>query len=212
MYQYREIVRQSARAVSEAANRVVEAHRHGRVQQEPAFTDRMLGRIEEAMNNLNVRGVTWQATTLTDRGHGAQERLFGADFVGILSISLPEFQVHKGFLAQSKLLRDNQALSTSESSRLREQCDKMLSLSPDAFVFLYSTRGIRIVPAISVVSTRLGNINLQRLYSRSMQRFFELHFESFIGDRTISIRDEKPLDELRETYEARRLLYLKACS
>jgi hypothetical protein len=73
------IIRDAATHIADAANGTVEALVEGRVEQEPAFTDRMLGRIETAMEGYVTKGVRWTAKTLTDRGRNSQEREFGAD-------------------------------------------------------------------------------------------------------------------------------------
>lgn len=202
------IIRESAARVAQAAEGAVDALRDGRVQQEPAFTDRMLGRIEEAMRNFEVKGVRWSAMTLTDRGRGAQERTYGSDFAGVLDIRLAGYAVRKGFLAQAKLIEPNQYIPPTEYGRMREQCEAMLARTPDAFVFVYSLHGIIIVPAISIVSA--DNVNPHELYNRSISRFFELHFECFIGDRDLSSPNIGGLKRLRERIDARRLLLLKA--
>jgi hypothetical protein len=87
------IIRAAATHLANAGNRAVTALAGGRVEQEPAFTDRMLGHIEEAMNGFVTKGVRWTAKTLTDRGRNSQEREFGADFAGVLDIDLVALEV-----------------------------------------------------------------------------------------------------------------------
>jgi hypothetical protein len=164
----------------------------------------MLGGIEEAMHEFQVKGIQWRAKTLTDRGRDAQEKKYGADFMGVLSVDLPDFRVEKGFLAQAKI--DTPRLDLKS---LHSQCERMLSLSPESFVFLYSREGVTVVPAIAVMGTKERP---SELYSRSAARFFEEHFQSFIGDRAISAPREDVLEGLRERYDARSLLYLQAKS
>lgn len=55
------IVRASARRVAGAIDHTVKAFSGGRISQEPAFTDRMLGAIELAMQDFTVKGVNWTA-------------------------------------------------------------------------------------------------------------------------------------------------------
>ncbi|MBI3184676.1 MAG: hypothetical protein HYZ28_21275 [Myxococcales bacterium] len=202
------IVRAAAAHVGGAVERASEALREGRVEQEPAFTDRMLGAIEEAMRDYRVKGVTWTAKTLTDRGRNAQEHRHGADFAGVLSVDLPDFNVKKGFLAQAKLIEPGQPISKVEFERMQAQCDLMLKQTPDSFVFLYSRDGVAVVPAIAIVSS--GQRNPHELYSRSISRFYEEHFESFIGDRRLNAPTAAMLEEIRRGLDARSLLYLEA--
>ena len=163
----------------------------------------MLGAIEQAMHGFRVKGVSWVAKTLTDRGPGAQEKLYGADCRGVLDIDLPDFGVKKGFLAQAKLVRSYLDIR----KELQKQCEKMLALSPASFVFLYDYSRVSVIPAVAVVGT---DHDPSALYSRTAARFFEEHFESFIGDRDIKAPTPDILEDLRSRYEARRLLYLRA--
>jgi len=202
------IIRDSAQHLAQAAERTTELLVERAVEQEPAFTDRMLGRIEQAMEGYEVNGVRWKAKTLTDRGRGSQESKYGADFMGVLQISLIDYRVDKGFLAQSKLVEPNELMAKKDIADMKDQCEKMLKLSPDSFVFLYSTQGIRVVPALSVLNG--DSRNPHDYYSRSVSAFFELHFECFIGDRKIGAPKIEALEKLRADNDARSLLYLGA--
>lgn len=198
------IVRETAKRIAKAIDHTVGAFREGRIEQEPAFTDRMLGSIEESLRDYQIKGVKWEAKTLTDRGRGAQETKYGADFMGVLDINLPDYSVKKGFLAQAKIVT-----SYINIKSLHSQCERMLKLSPDSYIFLYSRERVVVVPAISVIGTSLRPTEL---YSKSAARFFEEHFKSFIGDKSLTAPDISTLEKLREQYEARNLLYLHAKS
>jgi len=171
------IIRQAANHLARAAHETVSALTEGRIEQEPAFTDRMLGRIEEAMADYRSKGVHWSAKTLTDRGPGSQEREFGPDFAGVLDIQLPAFKVRKGFLAQAKIVEPFEVMDRDDVGRMLAQCRRMLDHTSDSFLFVYSRIGIKVVPAISVVSA--SSSNPHDLYARSLSRFYEEHFECF---------------------------------
>jgi hypothetical protein len=206
------IVRESATRVAEAAERTVSNIDGGQLQQEPAFTDRMLGRIEEAMDGYIVKGVRWKAMTLTDRGPGAQESRFGADFLAVLDISVSGFSVKKGILVQAKMVEPDDSFNQAEFDRMVSECKKMLRMSPDSFVFLYGRAGIKVVPALSVLGLS-SRTNPHELYQRSCQRFFEEHFESFIGDASLHTANITTLDDLKRNADeagARSALLLKA--
>src|SRR5437588_5223469 len=115
------IIRESAHRVAEAAERTTGSLVERTVEQEPAFTDRMLGRIEQLMDGYEVNGVRWSAKTLTDRAPGAQEKTYGADFMGVLQISLIDYHVNKGFLAQGKLIEPAERMSNKELARMKGQ-------------------------------------------------------------------------------------------
>lgn len=180
-----------------AADQARGAYREGRVEQEPAITDRMIASIEAEFNSPSEDGLFWRAKTLTDRGAGSQEKQFGADFLGVLRVSVGQYRVAKGFLAQAKLATRN---SARDRRKLVDQCRDMLDLSPDSFVFVYSTKSFRVVPAISVLAAA-GR--LDDLYSRGIRRFFEAHVECFIGDENISSPTPTGLERLAEAAQAR---------
>lgn len=207
MRNYRGLVRAVARRISNAAEITVEDLERGDIQQEPSMTDRLLGGIRHAIDGYRSKGVIWRAITLTDRGKGAQEKKYGADFAGVLSIDLPDFRVDKGFLAQAKLMRAG-GMEMGEFHRMVNQCEQMLRLSPASFVFLYSPNGIRIVPAIAVVGASHPDFVLDTttLYSRSLSKFYEDHLECFLGDRKIN----EPTAAMLERLDTDSLLYIAA--
>lgn len=197
-------IREVAKLIDEAIDTTIDALHERRVEHEPAFTDRMLGAIENSLDGYYSKGISWRAKTLTDRGPGSQESKYGADFMGVLKIDLPELTVAKGFLAQAKLLRHGRVDDLSE---LQAQCEKMLRMSPDSYVFLYSTKEVRIVPAISIVGV---SVDPTELYSRSPQRFFEDYLECFIGDRDINSPSEANLRTLMDEYKTRAGIFIGA--
>jgi hypothetical protein len=201
------LVNSLVKKISQVERETLDALRDGRVEQEPALTDRLLGSMEHVLNRKPVAGVRWTVKTLTDRGRGSQESVFGADFMAALELSLDGYQVAKGFLAQSKLIEPSQAFSKQEVTRLKDQYKQMLSFSPASFVFLYSQQsGIVVVPATEVLASR--NCNPHELTSKKMASFYREHFECFIGDREIRKTTPQGLKELRQRYEAKRLVLL----
>ncbi len=196
-------IRAAAAHLAKAANRTVRSLAKGSVEHEPAFTDRMLGRIDQAMDGYVAKGIRWEAKTLTAT---AQEPEFGADFAGVLNLDLNDFKVSKGFLAQAKRIEPAGYMSPSTLKDMVSQCETMLRYTPEAFLFLYSIRGISVVPAASVVNETFSNPH--ELDARSLSQFYEEHFECGIGDRAISSPDPNMLDTLRARYHARKLSYL----
>lgn len=160
------------------------------------------------MEGYAAKGLRWSAKTLTDRGRNAQEREFGADFLAVLEIETWNYNLRKGFLAQAKLVEPSGSFSNSEYQRLSDQCIRMLDISQDAFVFLYSTGGIAVVPAISVVAS--APVNPHHLYKRHLARFYEEHFASFIGDRRLSRAHIDTLRTLAERSGAPRAIEIHA--
>jgi hypothetical protein len=190
------IVRQIGRGVAVASEGVVEDYRNERVVDEPHFTDRLLGAMSERLRG-RVKGVTWSAKTLRPgKGFANEERRHGADFLSVLEIDLPDLSVKKGFLAQAKRAEPGEPLSGDDWKRMVKQCNTMLEVTPDAFVAVYSrSKGVMLVPAIEVVGST--SRDLFSHYSRSLQTFFELFVECFVGDRRLHSAHIQVLDEIR---------------
>jgi hypothetical protein len=202
------LVNSLVKKISQVESETLDALRTGRIEQEPALTDRLLGSMEHVLNGKRVAGVKWTVKTLTDRGRGSQEHVFGADFMAALELSLDGYQVAKGFLAQSKLIEPSQPFSKQEVTRLKDQCKQMLSFSQESFVFLYSQQsGIVVVRAKDVLDSQDCNPHeLKR--QQKMANFYREHFECRIGDLEIRRATPQGLNELRQKYEAKKLVLL----
>jgi len=209
MLRNRYILRSVTDMVTKAAKQTIEDLRDGWVEQEPPFTDRLVANLQNQLDGKTVKGIRWKAKTLTDRGRHSQESTFGADFLGVLTLDLLGLRVMKGFFAQAKLIRrGNSRTQASEFERLRDQCHKMLSVTPDSFVFLYSKRGIKIIPASSVVGTSAEHLN--SLWNRTIGRFFTEYVECFVGDPKLNAPSLEKFYAVAERYEIRQGLYVHA--
>ncbi|MEH2133816.1 MAG: hypothetical protein V7K86_25040 [Nostoc sp.] len=209
MFANKKLIANLVSHIGKVEKKTLEAMRDGRIEQEPAITDRLLGVMEHVLNDKTTTGVRWTVKTLTDRGRGSQENEFGADFLAALELELEGYRIAKGFLAQSKRIEPSQTFSREEFYRLQEQCRKMLSHSSASFVFLYSKSGIVVVPAIEILTAR--DCNPHELISKPMKKFYQEHFECFIGDQNIRSANPQALEELRNLrnrYEAKRLVIL----
>jgi hypothetical protein len=196
--------------VEEGVSEALRAYREGRVPDEPRLVERMLTNIEHSIRGANIGGLRWEAGTLSSSGKRPAESQFGADFLGVFEVDVPEYRVAKGFFAQAKLIRDGDQLGAAERNRLREQCTRMLAHTPDSFAFVLQPHAATIVPAISIVA---GDNEPLRLYQRGVQHFFEEHFACFIGDGLFAAPNVRALDalpELRDRYDARHVLYIAA--
>ena len=170
--------------MQQAADRTVRSREDDWIAQEPHFTDRMLARFEDAVNEFEGDGVRWNARTLTDRGPGAEESRLGADFLGVFEATTSGLTFAKGFLSQAKSLENGALIATSEHNRLRQQCRRMLERTPDSFVFLYGSAGVRVVSALAVHSS--DQRALDELGTKSVTDFFFDHFQCFIGDASLA--------------------------
>ena len=190
------VVRRSARIAADCALGARDAYAHGRIKHETAITDRMLGSIENGLNGRRLKGVKWEAATLTNTSRNSEESRYGADFMGVLDISLDTYRISKGFLAQAKRIEPGSYFRKRERKRLFNQCDLMLSRTIASFVFLYSRDDIRVVPASAVCAS--DAVNPWDLYPIAISGFFERHFECFFGDtriRSSSVHDVRLLSE-----------------
>lgn len=198
--------------VKKAEHKIIEEIKNGEVEDEPSITNRFIERtktyLEESegklvKHNLHIR-------TLLDRGPKAPEREFGADICGVLDVELDDYYTNsKGFLAQAKceseyvkvdmaprgIIRVNFNPSR-EFNRLKEQVNRMLEITPDSFVFIYSTKGFVVVPASSVrgLSSETGGV----VYGKPIANFFKEFLMCFIGDHRLTATDNETLRELRE--------------
>jgi hypothetical protein len=201
---YRSAISEVARRIGTGIDKSHAALLEGRVEQEPAMTDRMLGRIEESIDGLEIKGIRWTAKTLTDRGKHAQEPKDGADFMCVLDVDLPDYRITKGFLAQAKLIRRD---GFNDFRELYKQCVRMLELSPAAYVFVYTEKGVDIFPASGVVAS---NGRIDKLEKRSATRFFKAHLQCYIGDQRISAATPDQLLKLRDSEGVDRALLISA--
>jgi hypothetical protein len=202
-------------AVESAESLAVRGLRDGTIETEPTLTDRFLGALEQAITSegLPMRGYRLSIRTLRDRGPGAPERQFGADLVAVFELDTPECRLSKGFLAQAKLAdksdvtideaREFPVVSVRRPQRREErpsdlvpQCDRMLHVSPDSFVFVYSERSISVVSA-NTVAHLAPDGGSHPVYSMTLRRFFRSFFQSFVGDYRLSAFDDQTLQRLR---------------
>lgn len=185
--------------LSGAADRAFEAYIEDRATEEPQVTDRILGAMEDCLKLGRVdhkifKGVAWSARTFkASRGKAAEEKRYGADWMGVLDICLPDYETKKGFLVQSKKSEPNKRFSTRDWDRFKNQCELMIERTPFSYVFVYSrTKRIRIFSADSVLG--LKSKNIFDLYSISMRRFCEDHIRSLIGDKRIFSTNIQEMD------------------
>jgi hypothetical protein len=184
-------IRHVADVIAHVADEVVQAYREGRVVDEPHITDRFLGGVEAIVNTMREHdGLAspkrWQAKTLrASSGSAAEEKRYGADLLGVLTIQIPDYNVAKGFLAQAKRAEPGLLFSAREWDRLQGQCDAMEKVTHEAFVLVYSRlQGMRFIPSGGLRG--LTRKDLLSLPSMPPRAFFERHFQCFIGDHRVN--------------------------
>jgi len=201
------------KAIEAAEHKVIQGLQDKTIETEPSLTDRLLGAIDFAFDEgIKSDGYLIRARTLRDRGANAPEAEFGADLASVLHIDTKEYKISKGFLAQAKLankegiyieVKDNRCLPhislrlSSSSSRLVNQCHRMLCITPESYVFIYSNYGIFVIPASTVVSVSSDD-NMYRVSFKTFQWFMKDHLRSFIGDLQLSAYDDDTFRRLRD--------------
>jgi hypothetical protein len=161
------------------------------------------------------RRLVWQAMTLRAGSRSAaHEKRYGADVLGVLSITTPGYRISKGFLAQAKRAEPGEPFTKAEWERLQQQCEVMLTTTPDAFAMIFSkARGVRMVSAAAIAS--FSGRDVFDLYNLGLRTFFERHIESFIGDRRLDKPKIEVLDDIRsqvprDVRPSAHVLHLKA--
>jgi len=196
---YREMVGGVLERFNEAERVTIEDFGEDLAEHEPSITDRLLGSIRMAVNGYTEHGVVWRAKTFTSQGHGAQETRIGADFAGVLNVDIRGVKLSTGFLAQAKRIEPGQALSPKEWDRFRRQCGFMLRITPAAYAFLYSKKGISIVPAVAVATS--ARESLYSLVHMPYAHFFRDHLASFLGDHRLVEPTISAVERLTEPME-----------
>lgn len=184
------VIGEVTHALEKAAEAVGDDFRSGKIREEPDFTSQLIGQSHARLELSSLQGVDISMVVLTSHGPGAQEKQYGADLLIALNLDLPGYQVSKGVLAQAKL--DGKRL---DRRRLRDQCDAMLSFTPDSFVMREHEGGVSFVPASAVSAA--GAV-VDELREKSLADFTHDLMTSFVGDRRLGVTVDQDLDEVLE--------------
>jgi hypothetical protein len=216
-------------AIEAAENNAIQGLEQGLIETEPSFTDRLLGGMEVAFSagNKGLRADRFdlKLRTLRDRGANAPEREFGADLVCVFDSNIKGCILSKGLLVQAKKAGSGGVTISPGNHRYPEicvaiskrdpscpnslfaQCQAMLSITADSFVFVYCSDGIFVVPAISIVSLEVGGRPLN-IYAKRLRYFMMDFMQCFLGDALISAVDDDSLRKARERVRARSAMML----
>ena len=199
-----------SRGAEELCGRIAED-----IADEDDFTSRLADRIERAVDGLYLDGIRWRvhARKLESRRRASEEARVGADLGVVISMSGPGFDVRKGYLIQSKLIRDRSLDQADRSpfqrnDRVLEQCTRMLQVTPESYVWFYTPSGVSALRAGTVldVDPRL----VHRAARQSLYDFFLTGFLSWSGDRRFIDVSKGGLERMSEKYGLRRTLALHA--
>lgn len=179
-----EAFRQAAHAADRAVSAAMGKYDYGHVTDEDDITGVLIGRLDAAFDE-NIDGINWSSSVLRHRkGVAAQEKKAGADMMIHVSIKTPQLTYSKGVLIQSKRVDEGVEMTVGSHKELLGQCEKMLNITPDSFVFNYTKSGMRCASAnrIAGASSRILNDSC----NLTPYRFFLELFRCTTGDRRIN--------------------------
>ncbi len=178
---FEEATREAALAAAEAVKDTMAEYKAGHHTQEEAITGVLLGSIRSALNDLDTPGLTWSASTLTNRGRGAEEKEYGADVLIHVKMQTPTDSYSKGVLVQAKRVEPDVNMWGRDHEELVDQCRRMLSVTASSFVFDYAKGSMRCGAAARIVDSARSDLYAQCGWTP--YRFFLELFRCPIGDR-----------------------------
>jgi hypothetical protein len=178
--------------LEQAISRTLRDYQEKVILDEPQITDRLLSRVQDALESVNAPNMRFKAITFSPH---TEEPLYGADFAGFLVLEFPNAMRRKFFLAQAKrgLTNDGNVtlgnLDNRDAERLISQIRDMLKITPESYVAIYTNEAFRFAPALSIVNTHEAEPTLSlwktlnaRVPLIDAVSFYEQHLECFIGD------------------------------
>ena len=187
------LVAKIQRACGGASDQTHREWRNRELFGERSFSEALITRTRDAINDLDTGGISVKMRTLTDMQRDSEEKRFGADIVGVLTVNRPSTRYSKGFLAQAKMGTNRRGLVN--------QCKKMLALSHASYVIVYGQDGVKVVPAQSVTNSR--RVSLDRLSSMTYLGFMREFVKCFLGDFNLTGIAPVSLERLRDQVGAR---------
>jgi hypothetical protein len=156
------------------------------VYDEDDVTGFLVGSLHTVFDGNQIGGVVFSASILRHRrGMAAEERRYGADMLIHVSMNTPTQTYSKGVLIQAKKSEPTDYWSRTSHSQLVRQCNKMLAITPAAFVFNYTNNGVRCGAATRVAGAKIV-VGLNYLCRWTSYRFFLELFRCPIGDPRIT--------------------------
>jgi len=190
-----EATKKAAQEAERAVALTIKNLRRKHVYDEDDVSAYFIGSIETIFDGMEVDGVTLNASILRHRkGVAAEERRFGADMLIHVSMDTPTQTYSKGVLIQAKKSEPGDYWSQRSHTELVAQCNKMLEITPAAFVFNYKKSEIRCGAATRVAGAKIV-VAPGYLCRWTSYRFFLELFRCPIGDPRISSAnvDELPI-------------------
>jgi hypothetical protein len=183
---FNEITKKAAKEADGAVSYTMGRYKRGLVHDEDDITGFLLGSLQTRLDHSSIDGVTLTASVLRHRsGVAAQERRYGADMLLHVRMDTTTQTFSKGVLVQAKRSEPSDYWSQRARDELIDQCNRMLSVTPAAFVFNYRVNGMRCGAATRVAGGRPPQ-SVNYLCGWTPYRFFLEFFRCPIGDPRIT--------------------------
>lgn len=171
---------EAAHRAADAVAAVTKKYRAHQVTDEEDITGVLVGRLDQTLQGT-IGNLHWSTSVVRHHsGVAAEEDRIGADLVIHVELTSRDLSYSKGVLVQSKRIEAAVTLKGAKADSLFDQCEKMLSITPAAFVFDYATKGMRCASATSVLGA--PNVPLYETCVWTPYRFFLELFRCPIGD------------------------------
>ena len=177
---FKDATREAAKIANEAVLSVMKSYARGYYTDEDDISPALAERLRTNLDG-KIGGISWQSSIMRHRrGDAAEERRIGADIALFFELDTPTHKFKKGVLIQAKRSESDRTLSQAALKSLRSQCDKMLAITPAAFVFNYAHSGMRCASASKI--SGCTNRDLVSECDWTAYRFFLEFFRCPIGD------------------------------
>lgn len=159
-------------------------YRIGHVTDEDDLTAMLAGMIKAKLEG-KIGGLNWSSSVVRDRrGEAAEEKRIGADMLIHVKLRTPALKYSKGVLVQAKRIDRGRQMTTVDHNNLIDQCNKMLKITPAAFVFDYMKGGMKCGSATRIAGS--ADRQLDRQCTITPFRFFYELFRCPTGDPRIT--------------------------
>ena len=193
-------VNELSKRIKKAEDVIVTKLRDKRFSEEEDISARLAERIECEIES-DYKDIKVKATTFKRKGIHSEEKTLGADLMVVLEINKKDENLQKSFLVQAKKGEIvSSHIKLAHDKKLIVQCNKMLTITSDSFVWIYTESGIFVVPAYGI-----KNRNPNR---KSLSSFFKEFFSCFVGDHKLTENLNQIIPE-KLHYYANNILYLK---
>jgi hypothetical protein len=169
---YEDSLTEAARRANNAVRQTMKDYGSRYVVDEDDINGYLVGALKAHLETPSrIGNLYWTATILRHRkGMAAEEKKYGADILIHVRLDTLQLKYSKGVLVQAKHLDPDAYFSPQNRTVLTGQCNKMLGVTPAAFVFAYAKRGMRCGSASTIVGSSSTQLYCQ--CSWTSYRFF----------------------------------------